>query len=98
MLRHEVTPGRDDPGRVQPDLVHVREAHSSGIRAEVLLQQPDLRCAQDRKRRLARDHAVSNERRQPGQELALLRVEESLVTEARRPPMIRNYAHDLLEP
>ena len=80
----ELLPGRDDPARVGPDLVHRGEAHRGRVGPERGAQPVDLPGVHDDEDRRARRQAVADEGRRPAHELLLAPVEERAVAEPRR--------------
>jgi len=84
VLAHEIRPGRDDPGGVDPDIGHVGEPDRARGRPELLSEQIDLAGADDDENGFPDVDGVPDERTGPLEELGLARVEERLVPEGVR--------------
>jgi hypothetical protein len=81
VLADEVTPDRDQPGRIATDLPHVRELDRRRCFAETVAQEVDLGLGDGDHHRVARLDRVVDERAGGAQELVLAVVEERLVAE-----------------
>jgi hypothetical protein len=66
----------DDPPRVAPHLGHVRELHAPRVGAECVRDEAQLTLRDRGEGRLARGHAVAEERRHRGRVLLRGPVEE----------------------
>ena len=81
VLAHELRPGRDDPGGVDPDIGHVGEPNRARGRPELFSEQIDLPGADDHENGFPDLDGVPDERGGPLEELGLAGVEERLVPE-----------------
>jgi hypothetical protein len=78
----EATPEGDDPGRVAAQLLHVGEANSRRIGAELGFEQRRLGPGNGDERRFARFQSATQERHGAGQEALGILVDQRLVPEA----------------